>query len=121
MNEVIKTSGKHVMYETTAKSVIFGDEDLSINLQNRERDDKVLIDICTDNSGELTMGTAAGLKYTAQVEIPARHYTEEEQENPNYNPEAEAGMGEQSKTIIVRTPQPFIINNCTIYLWGMEE
>lgn len=121
MNEVIKTPGKHVEYETTAKSIVFGDDDLSINLKNRERDDKVLIDVCTDNSGELTMGTAAGLSYAAQVEIPARQYTEEEQENPDYDPEAEEGAGTASKTVTVRTPVPFNIDNCTIYLWGMED
>ena len=107
MNEVIKTPGRHVEYETTAKSIIFGDDDLSVNLKNRERDEKVLIDVCADNEGNLTMGTA-------------------EQENPAYDPEAEdtgegMGMGATQRTIIVRTPVPFDIDNCTIYLWGMEE
>ena len=92
MNEVIKTPGKHIVYDTTSKSIIFGeDEDLSINLKNREQDEKTLIDICSDSDGFLVVGTAAGLRYVAQVEIPARQYTEEEQENPNYDPEAEAG------------------------------
>lgn len=86
----------------------------------------MLIDVCTDSEGNLTMGTAAGLKYVAQVEIPARQYDEEEQENPAYDPEAEdtgegMGMGATQRTIIVRTPVPFDIDNCTIYLWGMEE
>ena len=44
MNEVIKTPGRHVEYETTSNSIIFGDDDLSVNLKNRERDEKVLID-----------------------------------------------------------------------------
>lgn len=121
MKEVIKTSGKHIAYETTSKSIIFGDEDLSINLKNREQDETTLIDVCADSDGFLVVGTAAGLRYVAQVEIPARQYTEEEQENPNYNPEAEEGMGASSKTIVVREPVAFDIDNCTIYLWGMEE
>lgn len=121
MNEVIKTPGKHVEYETTAKSITFGDDDLSVNLKNRERDEKVLIDVCADRESNLTMGTAAGLKYVAQVEIPARQYNEEEQENPAYDPEAEEGTEAARQTITVRTPVPFDIDNCTIYLWGMEE
>ena len=122
MNEVIKTPGKHIVYDTTSKSIIFGeDEDLSINLKNREQDEKTLIDICSDSDGFLVVGTAAGLRYAAQVEIPARQYTEEEQENPNYDPEAEAGTEAASQTITVREPVPFDIDNCTIYLWGMEE
>lgn len=122
MNEVIKTPGKHIVYDTTSKSIIFGeDEDLSINLKNREQDETTLIDICSDSDGFLVVGTAAGLRYVAQVEIPARQYTEEEQENPNYDPEAEAGTEAASQTITVREPVPFDIDNCTIYLWGMEE
>lgn len=122
MNEVIKTPGKHIVYDTTSKSIIFGeDEDLSINLKNREQDEKTLIDICSDSDGFLVVGTAAGLRYVSQVEIPARQYTEEEQENPNYDPEAEAGTEAASQTITVREPVPFDIDNCTIYLWGMEE
>ena len=122
MNEVIKTPGKHIVYDTTSKSIIFGeDEDLSINLKNRAQDEKTLIDICSDSDGFLVVGTAAGLRYVAQVEIPARQYTEEEQENPNYDPEAEAGTEAASQTITVREPVPFDIDNCTIYLWGMEE
>lgn len=122
MNEVIKTPGKHIVYDTTSKSIIFGeDEDLSINLKNREQDEKTLVDICSDSDGFLVVGTAAGLRYVAQVEIPARQYTEEEQENPNYDPEAEAGTEAASQTITVREPVPFDIDNCTIYLWGMEE
>lgn len=122
MNEVIKTPGKHIVYDTTSKSIIFGeDEDLSINLKNREQDETTLIDICSDSDGFLVVGTAAGLRYVAQVEIPARQYTEEEQENPNYDPEAEEGTGARNKTIVVREPVPFDIDNCTIYLWGMEE
>ena len=122
MNEVIKTPGKHIVYDTTSKSIIFGeDEDLSINLKNREQDEKTLIDICSDSDGFLVVGTAAGLRYVAQVEIPARQYTEEEQENPNYDPEAEAGTEAASQTITTREPVPFDIDNCTIYLWGMEE
>lgn len=120
MKEVIKTPGRHVEYETTAKSIVFGDDDLSINLKNRERDERVLIDVCTDSNGELTMGTAAGLKYVAQVEIPARQYEEEEQDNPAYDPEAEEGTETARKTVVVRTPVPFDIDNCTVYLWGME-
>jgi hypothetical protein len=122
MNEVIKTPGTHIAYETTSKSIIFGeDEDLSINLKNREQDEKTTVDICSDNDGFLVVGTAAGLRYVAQVEIPARQYTETEQANPNYDPEAEAGTEAANQTITTREPVPFDIDNCTIYLWGMEE
>jgi hypothetical protein len=110
MKEVIKTPGKHVEYETTSKSIIFGDDDLSINLKNREKDEAVTIDVCKDRDGNLTMGTAAGLTYVAQVEIPARQYTEEEGE-----------PDEDGNPTTTRVPVAFDIDNCTIYLWGMED
>lgn len=121
MKEVIMTLGTYIEYEITKKSIIFGDDDLAINLNNREKDEKVLIDICSDANGELTMGVAVGLNYIAQVEIPARQYIEEEQDNPKYDPEAEEGTEEAREKIITRTAVPFDIENCTIYLWGMEE
>lgn len=121
MIEVIKTPGKHIEYVAAGKSILFGDDDLAVNLKNREQDEAVTIDICSDRNGNLTMGTAAGLKYVAQVEIPEREYTEEEQENPAYDADAEEGTEAANKTVTVRTPVAFDIDKCTIYLWGMED
>ena len=106
MREVIVTPGKHIEYTTTAKSIIFGDEDLSINLKNREMDDVVKIDICSDKQGFLVVGAETGYKYVAQVEIPARQYTET-------TTEAEGENESTTEKVAV----PFDIDNCTIYLW----
>lgn len=110
MKEVIKTPGKHIDYVTSNKSITFGDEDLTINLKNRELDEVTTIDICSDKQGFLVIGAETGFRYVAQVEIPARQYTEETSE-----PDVEGN------TNIIRTAVPFNIDNCTIYLWGMEE
>ena len=114
MNVIYVQEGEYIEYETTAKKITFGDDDLSINLKNREEDQKVTIDVCSDVNGNLTMGTAAGLKYVAQVEIPARQYIDTEIENPDY----EEG-GDQPEYIIQREPVPFNIDNCTLYLWNI--
>ncbi len=109
MKEVFMTPGKYIHYETTSKSITYGDEDLTINLKNRERDERVLIDVCADINGELTMGTAAGYRYVSQIEIPAREYTETPGDpDPEGNP------------TVIRTPVPFDIEKCTNYLFGME-
>jgi len=121
MKEVIKTPGRHIEYVATGKSILFGDDDLAVNLKNREKDEAVTLDICSDKSGSLTMGTAAGFKYVAQVEIPARRYNEREVPNPGYDPDAEEGAEAARATTIIREPVPFDIDNCTIYLWGMED
>lgn len=117
MIEIIKTPGKHIPYTTTKKNIILGaDEDLSINLQNREKDEAVTIDICTDQNGELTMGAAAGLRYVAEIEIPARQYMETQEKNPDY----QEGDG-QGEYITKREPVSFNIDTCTIRLWGLED
>lgn len=113
MKEVIVQQGTHIEYETTAKSIVFGDEDLSINLKNREADEKVMIDICYDQNGQLTMGCAEGYRYVAQVEIPAREYTEEPAEQPDHS---EDGMGGEGT---VKVPVAFDIEKCTVYLWAI--
>lgn len=109
MKEIIVSPGRHIKYETAGNNIVFGDEDLSVNLKNRERDEEVTIDICVDRDGNLTMGTAAGMLYAAEVEIPARQYTEEEGE-----------PDEEGRPTVIPTPVPFNIDNCTIKLFGLE-
>lgn len=100
MQERHATEGEYIKYSTTDTSVIFGDDDLMLNLKNRESDDKVYIDICSDKSGFLVVGTAIGHRYVAQIEIPARQYIEPKSEEDE------------------RTPIPFNIDNCVITLFG---
>lgn len=110
MNVIDKTPGEKIAYENTKNSIIFGDEDLSINLKNREMDEVVLIDVCSDKNNFLVIGAATGFRYIAQVEIPARTYIESEGE-----------PDENEKPTTIKTPVPFAIDDCTLYLWGMEE
>lgn len=107
MKEVIMTPGTHIEYETSQKSITFGDEDLTINLKNREMDEKVTIDICSDKQGFLVVGAETGSRYVAQIEIPAREYTEETVES-------------DGETTVQNVAVPFDIDKCTIYLWGTE-
>ena len=109
MKEIIVTPGKHIEYETTKKTITFGDEDLTINLKNREMDETITIDICSDKQGFLVIGAETGYRYVAQVEIPAREYTEESGQ-----------PDDDGNTTVERVPVPFDIDKCTIYLWGME-
>ena len=109
MKEVIMTPGKHIEYETTKKSITFGDEDLTINLKNREMDETTVIDICSDKQGFLVIGAETGYRYVAQVEIPAREYTE-----------ISGQPDDDGNQTTDRVPVPFDIDKCTIYLWAME-
>ena len=43
---VEKNEGKKIAYEVSATKIIFGDDDLMVNIKNRERDEEVTLDIC---------------------------------------------------------------------------
>ena len=113
MKEVKMSEGKCIDYTTTASSIIFGDEDLMLNLKNREMDSTVMIDICEDSNGFLVVGTATGYRYVAQVEIPPREYTEVITPAKENQPDTEA-----DGNTVDRVPVSFNMDKCSIYLFG---
>ena len=74
-----KNEGEKIPYEQNGNKVCF-DDDLTINLAKREEDEAVHIDICYDGDGALVVGAAAGRRYVAEIDMPAREYTETEEE-----------------------------------------
>lgn len=106
---VEKNVGTKIDYEVqntaTKKKITFAD-DLTINLMTREKDWPVHIDICFDEDENLVIGTAAGRAYVAEIDIPAREYTEEpDPEDPEQ---------------IIRTPVPLDLDKVTLSLWSIE-
>ncbi len=93
-----------VEYEVTGNKITFGDDELTINLAKRERDDDVMIDICKDYLGNLTVGTGGARVYVAQVFVPARQYRDIE-------------IGEE----IHSEPVPFDIDNVILTLYEQED
>ena len=61
------------------------------------------IDICHDGDRTLVIGAAAGRAYVAEIDIPARQYTEAEVD------------GEMQ-----RTPVPLDMDTVTLTLWSIE-
>lgn len=107
---VEKNEGTKIDYEiqnTSTKKKITFDDDLTINLAKREEDWPVHIDVCLDSDGDLVIGTAAGRAYVAEIDIPARAYTE------TVDPE------DPENTI--REPVPLDLDNATLSLWAVEE
>ena len=96
----------HIPYEVSGKKVIF-DDDLSINLSKREKDDPVHIDICYNRDEELCIGAAAGWAYVAEIDIPARAYEDIPVEG-----------GEEGETEHV--PLPLDMDKVTLTLWVIE-
>ena len=96
-----KNAGEKIPYEVNGKKVTF-DDDLTINLAKRQKDDPEHIDVCFDRDGELVIGTAAGRAYVAEIDIPAREYTTPE------------GEDEQPE------PVPLDMETVTLSLWAIE-
>ena len=119
MKEIHMTEGNYIPYTTTEKSITF-DDDVSINLQKREADEDVTIDVCYNINKELTVGVKSESEsYVAQVLIPARKYTTETKDNPNYDSTRDADEVTNPKTITEKAAVPFDIENCTVSLFAI--
>lgn len=105
--------GKKIPYTVSKTKVTFDDE-LMLNLSKLERDFDVNVDICVDKFGMIVTGL--GVKYAAQIEIPARKYIDKEVENPDYDPEDE--MSQQTTT--VPEAVPFSMDNVTLKLYAID-
>ena len=97
-----KNEGTKIPYSVNGTKVTF-DDDLTLNLASREQDWPVHIDICFDEDRALVIGAAAGRAYVAELDIPARQYTEEEIDDE-----------------IQRTPVPLDMDTVTLSLWSIE-
>lgn len=107
---VEKTPGRpHIDFAVSGgKKVTFGDDELTINLAARERDEAVTLDICIDADGGIVIGVGGtAQKYAAQIDIPARRYDVIE--------DGEDEMTGETRTIPV--PIAFDISLCTLTLW----
>lgn len=101
---VEKNVGPKIPYEVTGKKICF-DDDLTINLAKRQKDDPEHIDVCFDQDGELVIGAAAGRAYVAEIDIPAKEYEYHESENEGDSEPPE--------------PIPLDMDKVTLTLWAI--
>lgn len=107
---VEKNEGEKIAYDVSTTKIIFGDDDLMVNIKNRERDEEVTLDICKDTQDGLTVGVnTEAREYVAQVIIPARGYEIVDTGEKD----------EDGKTITKREPVPFDMKKCTLVLWAL--
>lgn len=99
---VNKNDGTKIPYEEYGTKICF-DDDLTINLSKREEDEPVHIDVCYDADGALVLGAAAGRRYVAEIDIPARNYTE-------------SASGEET----TRFPVSLDMEKVTLTLWAID-
>ena len=96
-----KNEGPKIPFEVIGKKICF-DDDLTINLAKRQKDDAEHVDVCYDSDHELVIAAAAGRSYVAEIDIPAKEYEIE-------------GEGEE-QTI---TPLPLDMDKVTLTLWAI--
>lgn len=104
---VEKEPGTKVEYSASGNRISFRGGELSLDLSRFERDFPVHIDICENAYGMLTMGISR--KYVAQIDIPAREYTE-----------VQDGVDEEGNPKTAMQPMPFSMDNVTLTLWEVE-
>lgn len=120
-----KNAGEKIAFEQSGTRLIFGDDEIMLNAAKYQKDWPVEVDICRDKADNLTIGTASGLRYVAQVMIPAATYTETVNEEPEA-PEADAEGAEQTENggmnqqHVQRDKNPLDMGDVTVVLWSIE-
>lgn len=117
MTIIEKNEGKKIDYSLKGTKLDFADGALTLDLARYQQDDPVTRDIMVDSEGFLTTGR--GLYYVAQVEIPARKYTETVTEAEETDEQAEGGEGMSHETV-TREAQPLDTDDVTLYLFAID-
>ena len=122
-----KNAGQKIDFEQSGTRLIFGDDEIMLNAAKYQKDWDVEVDVCRDKSDNLTIGTGSGLRYVAQVMIPAATYTETEIPAAEETDEAlaaedaaEDGDGMNQKTTVQRDKNPLDMGDVTVILWSIE-
>ena len=96
--------------------LFLGDDEIMMNLAKYEKDEPVHIDVVRTWDGALATSIGKNndeLSYAAQIDIPARAYTEKVEKVP-----AVDGEGEMEQT--TKEPVKFDISRCLLTLWAID-
>lgn len=120
MKIIEKNEGKKINCNLTGTKLDFADGALTLDLARYQQDDPVTRDIMVDSEGYLTTGR--GLYYAAQVEIPARKYTETVTTAQETDAQAEGGENTEgmSRETVTRTPEPLDTEDVSLYLFAID-
>ena len=120
-----KNEGTKIDFRQKDYKLYFGDDDLILRCDTRQREHPVHIDICADEDGNLVTGVDGSKAcYVAQVDIPGIAYAEQEVEaETNPAAEAEDSTDTPEKTPEKRTervPLPLNMEDVTVTLWSID-
>lgn len=115
-----KNTGPKIAYEQTGTCLIFGDYELMINAAKYQKEWDVTVDICKDKAGNLAIGTESGLRYVAQVMIPAATYTETPIQTEGGAEPLTEGSSDSMNSSVQREQNPLDMGDVTLVLWSIE-
>lgn len=110
MQIIEKNEGEKIPYEENGTKVIFGDDELMLNVARYQRDWPVHIDLCSNRDNQLVIGTGEGLYYVAELDIPAIKY--EPHDDPGEEDDSEQGGALE--------PIPIDMGEVVLTLWSLE-
>lgn len=121
-----KNEGEKIAWAQSKTKIIFGDDDLAIRCDTRQRDIPVTVDVCMDDQNNLTIGTGTGRYYVAQVEIPAQKFVEVEDPAEDAQEAAETAEGAEDKdTANTRKTHteavPLDMADVKLVLWSLDD
>lgn len=124
-----KNEGTKIDFRQKGYKLYFGDDDLILRCDTRQREHPVHIDICADEDGNLAMGVDGSKAcYVAQVDIPGIAYAEQEAEVET-EPAAEAEDSTESGTDAPekapekrteRVALPLNMEDVVVTLWSVD-
>lgn len=109
-----KNEGPKIAWAQEDNKLIFGNDDLAIRCDTRQRDYPVHVDICADDDGNLITGV--GRYYVAQIDIPAAEYEEHEVEQLSMT----EMDGTASGDTVVRERLPLDMADVVLTLWDVR-
>lgn len=121
-----KNPGTKIDWQQDGCKIIFGDDDLSIRCDTRQRDWAVHMDVCMDNDNNLVIGVGTGRYYVAQIEIPPIEYEEiEAEESAEVQAETEATEGADAPggqlRNVKREAKPLDMGDVVLTLWSVDD
>lgn len=103
---VNKNEGRKIDYAVYGTEIVFGNDELTLNLADIQDDWDIHVTVCYNKHHALTTGRG-GITYVAEIDIPAKEYTETE-------PTEEGGTGE-------RIPVELDMEKVKLSLWAIEN
>jgi hypothetical protein len=105
VNVVEVNDGTKIDWEQSGTKIFFGDDEIMVNVAKYQRDEERTIDIVIARDGTLAIGADSGIRYAAQIEIPANEY--------NYIENEETEETEKVKV-------PLDMANVILKLWSID-